>query len=406
MDSNYNKSKLVIHAGLQQVLLGITNFSVTWVALRALDYEKFSLYALFWAFAWGGLAVISEFLISPNRADAIKKENYSSLISICAIAGTLSLSMLFVGMFLHPSVKIVIFGASLMFAAVAFHALRAYLASENRLRNILLCPMLVVFNSSTLLTLNFTNSLINPEILLLVTSISHLVPLLLLFPYRFSFRWLFSEAIHAFRYALKHGSGFGLSTLIRVASYSVIFMMLVQFKEGKLGLAVFASAAALISPSQIFTAALSWALFPSMVQSASRGNTREMIVSQLWIYATTGCVLCIGLGIVWPWWLSFTIGDVLVQRIVSDEAIFVLLLLFFAVLSAFPSSVFHALKAQRHQLWVSLFSGLLGFCLLLLGTNSVLTSAITYASYTVIAVLVAFRLASSEGSTREKYVSG
>jgi O-antigen/teichoic acid export membrane protein len=379
-------------AGLEQILLGITSFSVTWLALRTLNYESFSIFSIYWAIAWGGLAVLSEFLVSPNRVQALELGNFKPLTALAAVTGLSALLALFLGLFTFPQIQLALLSTALLLAAVAFQSLRSVLQVAISMRSTLLCFLLLFLNSSALGMMIVTQTEITEGRLLASSAAAHLGSLAIMYPYRSARVGLVELSRNALRLALRFGSGFGLSTLVRVLTYSITFLLLVGVFEGSLGLAVFASATALIAPSQILTAALSWTLFPKIVMAAKEGVMRQEIGKQVTVYCATGLALCAGLSIVWPSWVSWLVVEEKIQTQVLAQPAPVLLLMFFAVLSAFPSSAFHAIRAQKQQFWISLASGVLGLCLLIVGVQAILASALTYAAYSIVAILTAIYL--------------
>ncbi len=386
------KISRAIRAGLEQVLLGVSNFSTTWFALRSLNYEDFAIFSLFWALSWGGLAVLSEFMISPNRVEAIKTRDSKPLIAVAIFTGMAGLSLWAFGFFRDFHVGLTVVTISLLAASLGFHCLRAVLQVSKKNKTILLCLTLFILNSSFLVALATLQTTTSIEDLVMSSALAHIVSLLLLVPYKSLSNDLKNQATRALLMAIKFGTGFGVSTLVRVLTYSIFFMLIVQIMQGSLGLAVFSSAAALIAPSQVFTAALSWVLFPDMVESHKKGFIRHAILRHLSIYTFVAIVSSVGLALIWPWWISSLIAVEEVKALVNGNEGYVLLLMFSAIVSAFPNAAFHTIKAQKPQLWISLSSGLFGLIILLLGANPILASAITYAFYTTVAVFSAWRL--------------
>lgn len=380
-----SKTALIV---FEQLLMTVSNFAVTWTALKTLNVDHFATFAFLWAVCWGGFAIMSEFLISPNRVLAAQNMNHQPLITISAAFGIASVVIVALTQIANIQESNFLLTTSALFAVISFHSLRSVLLETSRMRSVALSMVCLVINIGLLATGHALDFLERPEGLLLCSSVSFLLATALFTPH-YKFREGFLDNLRvAIIHALRRGTGFGLATFSRVLTYSIVYLAILESKEGALGLAVFAAIMTIISPSQIFTAALAWSALPDLARAFDLGSIRLQVRRQMLIYLVTGVVTCVGLAIVWPLWVEFLISDPVLLKATSPQLTLTLVLMFSIVISAFPSNVFQVLHAQRQQFIISLSGGLLGLVLLSVGLNSLLAAAVAYFTYTLISCVV------------------
>jgi hypothetical protein len=375
--------------GFEQLLMTVSNFAVTWTALKTLNVDNFATFAFLWAICWGGFAVLSEFLVSPNRVLAAQNLNYQPLLASSAAFGIGSLVSATLALIVDFKESNFLLTTSALFAVVSFYSLRAVLLETSRRRSFALSVVSFATNIGLLATAYALGFLDQPEGLLLCSSLSFILATALFAPHGQILSNFLGNLRDATTQASRQGAGFGLATLSRVLTYSVFFLAILESKEGPLGLAVFAAIMTTISPSQIFTAALAWSALPDLARAFESGKFRLQIRRQLLIYVIAGVVTCAALAIAWPLWVGFIVSDPALLKAVSPQLILTLVLMFSIVTSAFPSNVFHVLHAQRQQFIISLSSGLLGLAVLSGGLNPLLSASVSYLTYTTVSCVVA-----------------
>lgn len=376
---------------VEQVLLGVSSYAVSWFALRTLGVSQFSIYATAWAMAWGGFAFISEFLITPNRVAAAQRNHGQALLGLSLFGITVGAAILPFSALLNSNYSIFLASASLVFSTLGFYALRAF---HQFLKNTKLglsqCFVYFVSTLALLLVLESSKIGSNGALLIAAASAALLAPTVVFFPFSFFKINPFGQVGKAMHIATKLGLGFGVSTLIRVLTYSIAFLACLGFLRGEFSLATYAAAMVLISPSQIFSGAAAWVALPTLASSVTFGNFRAVLFRQLFLYIIGGAVLIIGLLVVWPWWVQESIAIDAIRRSVQSDTFLIASIMFWTVMSGLSSNALQTLKAQKAHVLTTTVAGLAGLGVLVIGSPVLLAAQVPYIIFTVFGIAFAF----------------
>jgi hypothetical protein len=366
---------------IEQALIGVGNFLVSWLALRHLASDQVAAFAVLWSLAWAIFAVLSEALITPLRVGVSSSKDLTSLRSVKSLATYMAATLLLGSAVWHffdstdDSLAPLLMIAGIPCAAIAFYISRAIDVESKKPRNMLRRGLVYALCSATVLLIVSMAKphrdlyLISACIALVVGSIDKEMQFAVS-------RSALSNSVKLVAKTMWDNRAFGIATALRVTLFSSGLMLLISLSEGSHAVAVYAAYFVLLSPIQLASSSLPWMLLSRQARLIGdrKAFSRELLL-QLSVYVCLGLVACGVLSFVWDWWTTSSIADIEVRRAVQDSLLGVLSLMVFILLTSWSSTLTQVLKLRNAQLGAVVVGGLGGFCVVV-GQGPIIVAAL------------------------------
>lgn len=367
---------------MEQGLIGLGNFLVSWTALRTLSVPGLASFAIAWSVAWAVFAVLSESLINPLRVRLAESRDSSRLDQTLAISGTVALPI--VGLALATSwfAPVSWAGVALGVAGVPLTALVFYLSRSVDIAAGRLAPMIVrggvYFVASAGLVALISAVGPSPSRLLAGASLSLLVA--------GAVRGLTFTPFHRVSSSVRMVAGvvwsarwFAAATLVRVVLYSTLLLVAMRAVRGPNAAAVIAASFTLIAPIQLLSSTLPWVFLPRLAErTRQKGPYLKEASLQAAVYLILTVVSAAMLALVWGPWTSVSVGSPAVLAQLNESMPFVLLTLSGVLLTSWSSSVLQSLRLQGIALVAALLGGCVAMLIVFTPADPVLAGAAPY----------------------------
>ncbi len=344
---------------VEQGLIGLSNFVVSWAALRAFGVDQMATFVLAWSIAWGLFAVISEAVITPLRVALAKEPGDQRLLVIkSAAVAVASLTLIIAGLLVtvgNEPAAVVAAIPAVALCGLSLHLQRAF--SQNSASPILLllrgCINLggVAVGLATIQHLGIDS----PATFLVVGGFAVLITSLI--DGKVQLR-IWHTGVIIFVGQAWRGRLFGLSTAIRVILYSVGIIAILQVAVGSSAVAAYAAIFVVIGPSQIVSSSVPWLLLPALAKATvTRILFARTVILHFVFYSLFAAIAAVVLVLFWDWWLEQTIGDDVIRSTMQSSQLAVIAIMSAVIISSWTTTALQVLSAQRAQFFIVLVSG-------------------------------------------------
>lgn len=384
---------------VEQGLIGVGNFLVSWMALRYLASDRIALFAVVWSISWGAFAVISEMLITPLRVQMATSGKQDSLALIRAGATSLSGLLLIASLalvFFQPlgeSFSLILVALGIPTAAIAFYSARSMDVESGS-------PKRMMRRGAVYATCSFVFLVLVSE----TAPSTGLYPIvaclaLLVGSLDRGTKWRLTSATARRAYLLARRTAwvnrsFGISTALRVTLFSSGLLLFLGLTSGNQSVAVYAATFVLISPIQLASSTLPWLMLSR--QARIIGDRKKFIsemLLQLAVYLLLGLLASLVLALIWDWWTVVSISDLSVLEAVSGSLVGVLALMNFMLLTSWSSSLTQILKLRRAQLFAVVAGGIGGFVVVFMRGEVIVAALMPYfVSLTVASAFIIWKV--------------
>jgi hypothetical protein len=391
---------------IEQGLIGVGNFLVSWMALRHLTSDQMALFALVWSIAWALFAVFSEALITPLRVQMASSGKSDSLDLIRLIATAIALLLVIVSLplvFIRPlgeSLSLGFMALGIPSAAIAFYSARSVDIETRRPKRMIRRG--IVYASCSLAGLLlisevFPSTGLYPVVACLALIVGSLDG---------GTKWNFAlpslgKAFRLVGHTAWANRAFGIATALRVTLFSSGLLFFIGLILGHQAVAVYAAFFVLISPIQLASSSLPWLLLSRQAKLiTNRKKFLSEMLLQLSGYVFLGLIACGILTLVWDWWTTSSISDSLVRGSVSASLIGVLLLMLGILLTSWSSTLTQILKLRNVQLLAVILGGIAGFVVVFMSGNIIFAALAPYGVSFIVSSGFIFWKANSIGKTQ------
>lgn len=391
---------------VEQGLIGLGSFLVSWMALRHLTSDQMALFALVWSIAWAVFAVFSEALITPLRVQMASSGKSDSLdlirlvaTAVAALLVIVSLPLVFIGP-LGESLSLGLMALGIPSAAVAFYSARSVDIEAHRSTRMIRRGC--VYSSCSLVGLLLISEVFPSTGLYPVVACTALIvgSLDTGIKRQFAFHSL-GKALRLIGRTAWANRAFGIATALRVTLFSSGLLFFIGLVLGTQAVAVYAAFFVLISPIQLASSSLPWLLLSRQARlMENRKKFLAEMLLQLSGYVLLGLAACGILSLLWDWWTASSISDSSVRGSVSSSLIGVLFLMFGILLTSWSSTLTQILKLRNVQLLAVIIGGIAGFVVVFTTGNVVAAALTPYGVSFIISSGFIFWKANSIGKTQ------
>lgn len=391
---------------IEQGLIGLGNFLVSWMALRHLPSDQMALFALVWSMAWALFAVFSEALITPLRVQLASSGKSDSLDLIRLVSTAMAILLVMIGLplvFIEPwgeSLSLGLMTLGIPSAAIAFYSARSLDIEAHRSTRMIRRGCVYTFCSLAGLLLIpgvFPSTGLYPVVACVALILGSLdVGIRRKFALR---SW--GKACRLIGHTAWSNRAFGIATALRVTLFSSGLLFFIGHILGSQAIAVYAALFVLISPIQLASSSLPWLLLSR--QARLTENRRKFLTEmllQLAGYLFLGLAACGILTLLWGWWTTSSISDSSIRGTVSSSLLGVVLLMFGILLTSWSSTLTQILKLRKAQLLAVIVGGIAGFVVVLATGNVVVAALAPYGASFIISSGFIFWKANSIGKTQ------